>query len=410
MLHISTNETPDIVGLTETIKDSMSKGIKIADNSSLLHLVEGGIKKFSKELVENYGISNPNSRAQIITAFERLSKTTTPDIYDICYDKRTGKWSTKAENLSELALVGVRIAVVLSGYRTLNNIASTITSLNTLRDKNNLVHPEVTVGKTGRFNYKNPALMNINKKVLWNLIEARDYDSTLYSVDIKNQEPWILINMLNIGSLVGLLDSGKSIYDSVYRMWYGSDFENKTERNEFKAAWNALTYGGSKYTVNNICKHISSDIIYTNFKKIAELKEYNQKCVSNGYRGTRECETIFHRKLDCDAAKGMALGRQLMDYPIQGSGVDILSFLNNNLLANAHDYGYEEMIEPYMFRHDEIVVQISNSLIEFVGEKGIIDFLQDTFKHKVDDWEPFSVDIKEVRPKEMSLDEILDIE
>lgn len=398
MLYISTESTPNIIGLSETVQDCVNKGIKLNDTTVLENQIRTEYDKALRTLRNVYGIDNPNSSKQVIDAFRELASTTTPEIANVCYDEKKDKWSTKADNLTELIMLNIPIAITLANYRTLNNVLSTIQSFRLLKDRNDCVHPLVSYGRTGRINYKEPALMNINKKVLWNIVTARDEDCVLYSIDIKNQEPWILINMLDIEGLKDSLNPEKGLYESIYKLWYGKDFDDKVERSEFKRSWNALTYGASKYGIDRICKHIDSDIIYHNFNHIEELKAYRKDCTSKGFKNVKYCKTIFGRELTCDAPKGMALARQHMDYPIQGTGVDILAFLNDNLFDKCEELGYSEMIKPYYFRHDECIIQVNEGIIDFLGQEKFEEFLRDTFEHQIDNWVPFNVEISEVKP------------
>lgn len=396
MLYISTLQEPGILDLQSTIHDCCKSGIKLADTRELMCLLDDNYYKNLDILRRTYGIKNPNSPKQVIEVFKSLARSSAPEIETVCCDADTGKWSTKAENLEDLVRLGVPIAGTLMNYRTLSNMRSTITSFESCKDRNGLVHPTISYGKTGRINYSTPALMNVNKKILWHMIEARDADCTLFSIDIKNQEPWILINSLGIEELVNVLNPEKGLYDSIFRQWYSRDFINEVERAEFKQSWNALTYGGTKHGIESRCKILETDILYYNFTHIEELANYKKLCYANGYKNKRVCKTFFGRELECDGARGAALSRQLMDYPIQGTGVDILAFLNTNLSDQAMEYGYSEMVRPYFFRHDEVIVEVDNVLLETVGDAKVLEFLKDTFEHKIDEWVPFNVKITEI--------------
>ena len=93
---------------------------------------------------------------------------------------------------------------------------------------------------------------------------------------------------------------------------------------------------------------------------------------------------------------GKTQGNPFTDYTIQGTGVDILAFLNSNLNDKIEEYGYEELVKPYLFRHDEIDVAVHKNLFELLGEDGVNDFLTDTFEHQIDDWSPFKVEIARI--------------
>lgn len=395
MLNISTEDCPNLKGLRETIEECVELGIKVADTREMERVIRNEYNKYLSELRDMYDIDNPNSSKQVIAAFKELASTTTPEIADVCQDEKTGKWSTKAENLDLLKSMGVPVAFTLARYRTLSNILSSINTMNNLKDSNGLVHPDISYGKTGRINYIEPALMNINKKVLWHMIAPRDDDSVLYSIDIKNQEPWILINMLDIESLRSMLDPERGLYESIFRAWFNRECTPE-ERAEFKMCWNALTYGSSKKNLEERCRYLDVDLVYTNFNNIPELKQYRKECTSKGFAGRTGCTTIFNTELKCDARRGMALARQHMDYPIQGSGVDILAFLNQNLADSVEKAGYENFIKPYFFRHDECIVQVGNALIDAIGEDAVEEFLKETFEHQIDNWVPFDVKIQKL--------------
>lgn len=399
MFKIGIMDVPDLDFLQDTVENCMDAGIKVADTSKLVEVIAADRDKYLQVLRERYKIANPNSSVQVIAAFQNLSEYF-PDIEEVCVDKRTGKWSTKAENLEELRLRGIGVAFDLARYRTLNNMLSSIASVNSFKDGRGLIHPDVSYGKTGRINYANPGLMNINKRVLWSLIEPRDKDATLYSIDIKNQEPWILINDLGIYDLQKVIDGESGLYESIYELWFGRKC-NPIERREFKIAWNALSYGGTKKVLAERCKHINYERVYKMFNSIPELKEYKQACNSMGFGGKREIDTIFGRTMVCDGNKGMQLARQLMDYRMQGSGVDILAHLNSHLSEVVEERGWEELVIPYFFRHDELIIQINDGLIEHIGEEGIEDFLKDTFQHQVDEWVPFEVKISKIESGKM---------
>lgn len=394
MLEINSEiDSPNLGLLRRTVEELAEIGIKIADTRQLEAQLTEKMDEYKKELGDLYGIVNPNSSKQVIAALQELAQIEHPCILDICYDDMTGKWTSNAEALDSLKTLGVPIAFTLSKYRELNNIIGTLRSLRNLSDSQGLVHPVVSYGRTGRINYSEPALMNINKKVLWDVVAPRSAGWELWSIDIKNEEPWILINMLGIGSLMEILEQKKSLYDCVFEYWYGHA-PSKEERAEFKTAWNALTYGASKKSIVSRCNAIDGDLVYKNFTGIKELKDWQTGCRSRGFGGKRDCETYFGTKLECDAYNKCGLARQQMDYPIQGTGVDILALLNEHFHVTVADNGLEESMHVYMFRHDEMVIAVEESLSKAWGHDKVESFLRDIFELKIDNWLPFNVDIE----------------
>lgn len=408
MLEINSEiDSPNYGLLRETVEEIADIGIKIADTRELEAKLTNALNKHKDDLREYYGIENPNSSKQVLASLQELAQIEHPCIYDVCYNEDTGKWTSNAEALETLKTLGVPIAFTLSRYRELNNIISTLRSLRDLSDASGMVHPVVSYGRTRRINYSEPALMNINKKVLWDVIAPRSAGWELWSVDIKNEEPWILINMLGIGTLMEILEQDRSLYDCVFEYWYGHE-PSKEERAEFKTAWNALTYGASKKLIQSRCNAIDGGMLFKNFNGIKELKEWQQTCRSKGFGGRKECETYFGTKLECDAYRGAGLARQQMDYPIQGTGVDILALLNEYFQAALAEQGLEDSMYVYMFRHDEMVIAVDENLRKSWGYDKVESFLRDIFELKIDNWLPFNVEI-ELLEKNDSLLESLDI-
>ena len=63
--------------------------------------------------------------------------------------------------------------------------------------------------------------MSINKDMLWDVVLPRREDSTLYSIDIVQQEPTILVNMLNIKELKEIMMEVEDFYTAIFKLVFG---------------------------------------------------------------------------------------------------------------------------------------------------------------------------------------------
>lgn len=408
-------DKPSLSNMMMTITECMEEGIRIGDTRELREKLDVAIKASAMNLKMSYGIENPNSPQQVTAALQRLHD---PNVEDACiveaYVKqangksaKTLKWTSDKNALSKLVHMDYDIAKQIIIYRRASKYADYIDRFTRMADREGLVHPTVSFGKTNRVNYSDPDLMNIPKKILWDVVVPRNDDNILISIDVKNQEPWILVNMLGIESIKQSLEtSGEGLYDTLIKIWYGKDFKyNKLQRDEFKTAWNALTYGATKTLAYSICKNIDPDILYKNFKGIEELNEYCKSCRSKGFGGYRKTESVFGTQLECDGAKGVKLANQHMDLKVQATGADILALLIEHFQDRTEEEGINEMIWLYYSRHDELILEADFMLFEIKGEEWVMNFLKDTFEHQIDDWVPFQVDIDIVKPEPLFIEE-----
>lgn len=400
-------DKPDVKGLEERVRETINDGIRITDNIDTI--IDNLTTEKAKSLrnLGVYGIKNPNSSQEVITYLKRKS-VDDPNIELYCKDD-FGKWSSKADNMTALAHAGNEFALDLLVYRRIKKYIETLVSLKSFRQSDGMIRPVVSVGKTGRINYSDPALMNIPKKMLWDTVVPSDDNNVLVSVDIKNQEPWILINMLNIQSLKEALkdDSEGGLYNSMFRLWFGHE-PTPLQRSEFKTAWNALTYGSTKKAVTERCKNIDGAEVYKKFNGIQELKEYSSECYKKASKGDRTAKTLFGREVYADAGTKSSIQRQLRNLPIQGTGVDILALLVKHFEDTVEELGLVDKIWLYYTRHDEVILEVDGDYFNSTGEDKVIEMLRDIFEHKIDDWESFKVEIGRVKPTGFGMDVLQD--
>ena len=389
----STFEEPDIEYMKKRVLENLRGGIAVHDNTELYNSILQAQKAAAINMRNIYGIANPNSNVQLQTYLENNMDS---NIEEACLigDKLT----TKKEAMQTLAHQGYQFAIDLLTYRKAKKYAESIKSIMDYT-VDGLVRPILSLGKTNRINYKEPALMNIPKKLLWNVIAPRNPDNILVSVDIKNQEPWILINTLDIEVLKDKLNASDKdgLYNLIFEELYGK-VPTALERKELKTAWNALTYGATKRGMMAMCKNFDGEKLYKFFNSIPEFKEYRSKCYAMARRKQQKVETYFGTELYANEL-GNALQRVLMDLPIQGTGSDILALLIKHADEEIEDRGLEDYIDFYFSRHDELIFEVNGSWAKEVGLERVYEELRDIMEHQVDDWEPFRVEIGIVEPE-----------
>lgn len=390
--------TPDIEYMKEIVMDCMEQGIRIADLTELKNAYNTRLKDVSDKLWSRYHLENPNSPKQVLAVLDRFADGR---VRECCYDEEEDNWTTNADALTRLSGYGFEFADLMLEYRGCKQRMDVLNGMDVKADEYGFVHPIVSLGKSNRINYSKPALMNVNKDMLFDILRPRNPRNVLFSCDIKNQEPWILINMLAIKSLksvMATLGDDESLYRALFFEIFDRGCKNEVEYNETKTAWNALTYGCSKRSVVKMCKTVDGAQIYKKFMGVKELKDFRDNCIKLAYAGVQEVRTYFGTKVYADEV-GKRLQRVLMDIQIQGTGSDILALLIKHCIEEFEERGLSEVITIYYTRHDEILFEVDRDFYEEAGADEVASILKNITEHKVDDWEPFRVEVKEVFKK-----------
>ena len=222
----SKTNKPDIKNMKEKTEKLMRDGIRLSKDVNELYKKFIAIQKeLGSKIQTNYKINNANSPAQICNYMKYEENN---DMHEACFIDN--KWTSKGDALALLADMGYEFAEDILDYRKAKKYAESVKSMLDAKDPvDGRVHPTVTLGKTNRLNYSGPALMNIPKKLLWHTIAPRREGNVLFSADIKNQEPSILINLLNIEELKGALTDKRGLYEALFE----KPFTQKTKTNVF---------------------------------------------------------------------------------------------------------------------------------------------------------------------------------
>lgn len=225
MYKIDTKTTkPDIGYMEATLDKLMQRGIRLADCEKLKEHYVSLRESLKEDIRQKYSIENPNSSKQVIGYIQNLANTisnnslkSTNDVLNICYDDRSSKWTSNAEALEKLDGLGYEFATDLLEYRHIKKYAEALESFTNELDNNGLIHPTVSLGKTNRINYSKPGLSTIPKELMHKMIAPYHKENVLYSVDIKNQEPHILISMTDTKELIHALESEEGLYETVFK-------------------------------------------------------------------------------------------------------------------------------------------------------------------------------------------------
>lgn len=217
-------DKPDIGYMEQEADKLVRRGVRLADCKELRDKYVSLRDALEIEMRDKYGVMNPRSPKQVIGRLKQMSNEVAlgsrNDIIDACYNSETNKWTSDAKAMQKLVDLGYEFAKDLLDYRHAQKYAESLNALMEAADENGLIHPIVSLTKTNRISYSEPALMNIPKRLLWYIIKPYKPGNKLFSVDIKNQEPNILINMTHSEELKSALLDPDGLYESMFRQCF----------------------------------------------------------------------------------------------------------------------------------------------------------------------------------------------
>ncbi len=257
-------------------------------------------------------------------------------------NKKSGKYSTSASVLEELALQGHEIAEKILDWRQLAKLMSTYTeSLPKQIDlKTGRVHTEfnMTVTATGRLSSTEPNLQNIpirseEGRKIRNAFIAEP-GNKLISADYSQIELRLLADVANIEPLKEAFRNGQDIHTITAHQIFGIPLEqvDGNYRRMAKTINFGIIYGLSAHGLSTRMRIPRSDaarFIEAYFAQYPGIREYMdntvETCRRQGY-----VETIFGRKLyirginDKNHAIRSFSERAAINAPLQGSAADII--------------------------------------------------------------------------------------
>lgn len=383
--------------LLSILKQSMKDGIAVSIPYEDLHTAEKRRQDAADILLNEFGVANPNSSVQLT---EYALRSNDPDMHECCFDTRKKKYSFAANNVAKLLERDNRFGVVLNRYKDAVSLIKTIKQIEDSVDMTGHIHPAVSLQATNRISYTNPALMNIDKRLLWKIVQPRNSGWELWSVDVKNQEPWIFGHLIDDEILKKCIEEAyvrkESFYKVVFEHIFGRPVENDYEYSEFKTGWNMLTYGGTKAGLVERCKIIDGAKLYDFYSKLPGYKKYSAACYSKAAKGITKDTTYFGSTVESTATTTSQLARSLADIPIQGTAADILALLCKKISDNiADDPVLRNRFVIYYTRHDEIIFMVKKNSNE--SDDDIAAILHNVADHMIDEWVPFMIDVEKVK-------------
>lgn len=393
----SSTDKPDFEWFRQFLEHRSAEGIRVQRPDEKVKVAEMLAKEAAEWLKDNCGIYNANSPKQITDYMASLND---PDIIANCYNQSTGKYSSAEDGLVELAELGHKWAMQVLKYRANAGIIKNVVSVMSCADQSGLIHPEISFQKTNRVSYKAPALMNINKEILWDTVKPLKAGNYLWSADIRNQEPWILAHMTGAQRLIDLAakasESGCSLYKAVYVDIFGREIESDDAYGEMKMAWNMLTYGGTLQGLQSRCKVIDAETVYNYFRGVKELSDYRGRTFGLARKNVQSAKTVFGTTVFTDAVGGH-LQRSLMDIPIQGTGADILCMLVKHITSELNMmFDSVPIIKVYFTRHDEIIFEVDKDWQDQNGSNAVKELLYELSRHRIDDWTEFGIEVEQL--------------
>ena len=222
-------DKPDINRLKARQEQMMSRGIKVKEIDELRQIFNNIRDKLKYDIERKYNIANINSAEQIKAYLQRMSQAVAygevNDYIEACY--KDGKWVTDKYSMNKLSSLGHEFADEILQYREAKSDAEKINSLAENIWADGMIHPIVTLAKTNRVNYSKPAFGQMRKELLRFIIEPLHENEVVYSIDIKNQEPGILINAIGDTELIRALESEKGLYNDMFE-WVFKPFTTMT--------------------------------------------------------------------------------------------------------------------------------------------------------------------------------------
>lgn len=487
------------------------RGFKISD--SIREAIDGYSEladKYARKLATEYGINNANSPKQLQAKLKQLADCIPAGDKNIivakCYDPDTRKWTSSAEALEALSDNGITFASYVLSYRDATKRTQVLEALLEAEDFNGVVHPHTELNATGRVSFSSPAIMSIHKDMLWDVLEPMNEGDGLFSVDIKNQEPHIIIELTQCESLKPALVAEEGVYEYMMHQafkptvtlniirdkslseentriyaeqlpakynlslcttekaktngYFYKDqrvvafetfcynivddssielpktatvmLENKTiadvdveweipvggikgttksikgnlnsiefrvlktERKEFKTCWIAMGYGGGYNAVADACCSLDPHTVYNFISNIDGIKRYRNLCKKHAASSPKYVKTAFGTKIPLGNVNRHQLEKFVMNYPIQGTGADILKCLIRHFNFEVMKRGLDKVMSLYLTRHDEVVIEVDKKYLDSHSDEEVSMILRDIFEHQVNDWQPFKIEINRV--------------
>lgn len=285
------------------------------------------------------------------------------------------------------------LARAVTNFRSFQHTSSKIVEVNgfckdapELGDEYAVVHPQISKAVSNRIFYEQPALSNLGE-LRW-MVTAGPGKSII-NFDYKQQEPWLMSNMLGLKPLLRRLEQHHDFYEALTQEVLGIDLSPEV-RKEVKTAFLQTFYGAKLHSViytappqyRKMIEKIHSE--YNSWDEVKALKErlmeaYETDGLVSSYFGT-----ISHVPFNDDAEAWL---REAYNRVFQSTGSDFLFFALESLQNYYEETGKD--LRTYLMLHDEIGILAGDH--ETTPET--INELTDRVLFEVEGWTPLRVEV-----------------
>lgn len=325
--------------LVSVIGEMECAGVKVS-GATLLELSSDFMQRIKileekayEQAGDKFNLGSPQQVGEIL--FERLN-------IEGGTKTKSGKWSTGAEVLEDLASKGEKLPQTILDWRSLSKLRSTYTEalLEAINPKTNRVHTSFSMvgAQTGRLASSDPNLQNIpirttdGRKIREAFIA--EPGNLLIAADYSQIELRLLAHIAEIDSLRNAFQNDLDIHAMTASEMFGVPIEGMDPmiRRQAKAINFGIIYGISGFGLARqlgIARSEALEYIKTYNEKFPGIKSYMDDMKSfaqtNGF-----VRTIYGRKLHLRDinAKNQAVRafaeRQAINAPIQGAAADII--------------------------------------------------------------------------------------
>lgn len=315
------------------------EGIKVSEET---------LRELSKDFYDRMDVLEQKAFEQAETYFNLASPQ---QVADILFEvkklpggtkTKSGKWSTKADELEGLASEGHELPQTILDWRSLSKLRSTYTEalLEAINKNTGRVHTSFAMvgAQTGRLASTDPNLQNIpirtpdGRKIREAFISEQG--NVLIAADYSQIELRLLAHIAEIDSLRKAFIEGLDIHAMTASEMFGVPIEGMDPmiRRQAKAINFGIIYGISGFGLARqlgIARSEARDYISAYFEKFPGIKSYMDRMISSA-QSQGYVQTVFGRKLhlrDINAKNHTVRGfaeRQAINAPIQGAAADII--------------------------------------------------------------------------------------
>lgn len=387
MNQIYRSRKPNFELVSYEINKAMNYGIKIDISNSykfLMDLYEKMTNLVNEIQQMTYPGFNLNSAPQIANALITMY----PDIQPYLPTTAKGNYSFSQESVEKLisSYGEIPLLTKIQQFRHMKTVYDSMYEIYTSVDEEGKIHPTWTFNETNRVYYKNPSITKIPVECRHLIVAPKGYK--IFSLDYKQQEPYILFNWIGEKEILDILSKEKDIYMALGKFLFNRDITEE-ERKKVKIAFLAWQYGATEST---IAKQVGKDFASKFMQKLNNLpnyKKYSEYAFSLSQNNPVVIEDYFGNKRIIHNPPGN-IYRICLNTPIQMTGSSILAFAIEDITKFKQLKGLtDDILRIYFTVHDEIVVCVKE------GYERLISDISQLLEYKIDNFIPFILEVEE---------------